>query len=37
LRWVKRFSTHDHSGGQIAQIEIFAPRVTELRDRFPQN
>lgn len=25
-----------YSGEQIAQIEIFAPRVTELRDRFPE-
>lgn len=25
-----------YSGEQIAQLEIFAPRVTELRDRFPE-
>jgi len=25
-----------YSGEQIAQIEIFSPRVTELRDRFPE-
>jgi photosystem II protein PsbQ len=25
-----------YSGEQIAQIEIYAPRVTELRDRFPE-
>ena len=25
-----------YSGDQIAQIEIYAPRVTELRDRFPE-
>lgn len=25
-----------YSGDQIAQLEIFAPRVTELRDRFPE-
>jgi photosystem II protein PsbQ len=25
-----------YSGEQMAQLEIFAPRVTELRDRFPE-
>lgn len=25
-----------YTGEQIAQIEIYAPRVTELRDRFPE-
>jgi photosystem II protein PsbQ len=25
-----------YSGEQLAQIEIYAPRVTELRDRFPE-
>jgi photosystem II protein PsbQ len=25
-----------YSGEQIAQLEIFAPRVTDLRDRFPE-
>lgn len=25
-----------YSGEQISQIEIYAPRVTELRDRFPE-